>query len=176
MNNTDDATAHAISVAQKHSSKLTYHSVDVTNEKAHSDVLDQILAQARYPLRGAVCCAGITQEAPAINYPPSDFQKVLNVNTVGVFLTAQLSARAFISQRVSGSIVLVASMSGSIANRVSIDHPVLQHIVQRETKDNNPRVYRVSRITPPKELSIKCVAHLPLNGAQCPITPSASTR
>lgn len=135
VKNTDDATAHAISVAQKHSSKLTYHSVDVTNEKAHADVLDKILAQARYPLRGAVCCAGITQEVPAIKYPPSDFQRVLNVNTVGVFLTAQLSAQAFISQRVSGSIVLVASMSGSIANRVSTHCRVPQYRVHREAEE-----------------------------------------
>lgn len=110
---------HAVQVAQKHSRKLTYHAVDVTNEKAHLETIDQILEVSRYPLRGAVCCAGITQEIPAIAYPPQDFQKILNVNTIGVFITAKLAAQAFLAQGLSGSIVLIASMSGSIANRVS---------------------------------------------------------
>jgi NAD(P)-dependent dehydrogenase (short-subunit alcohol dehydrogenase family) len=110
----------ALNVAERNSRRLTYHQVDVSNQKMHAEVLETVLATVRYPLRGAVCCAGITQEIPAIEYPPAEFQKILNVNTIGVFITAQLAARAFLRQRVSGSIVLIASMSGSIANRVSL--------------------------------------------------------
>ena len=116
--------ALAQNIAVRNARKLSYYNVDVTDQKSHAEAVEIILAQARHPLRGAVCCAGITQEIPAIDYPLADFQRILNVNTIGVFTTAQLAARAFRQQKVSGSIVMIASMSGSIANRVRDAFPI----------------------------------------------------
>lgn len=99
---------------------MSYHQVDVTDAEALSRVIDLAVSQGRFPLQGLVACAGITQEIPATDYPVADFRRVLDVNITGTFLTAQLAARKMLSQRVSASIVLIASMSGRIANKVSL--------------------------------------------------------
>jgi NAD(P)-dependent dehydrogenase (short-subunit alcohol dehydrogenase family) len=48
---------------------------------------------------------------------------MLNVNYTGVFLTAQACAREMLKHKTEGAMCLVASMSGSIANR-GLDAPV----------------------------------------------------
>lgn len=55
---------------------------------------------------------------PALEYPVDGFRKILDVNTVGTFITAQAVARIMAKQGTHGSIVVIASMSGSIANKV----------------------------------------------------------
>jgi NAD(P)-dependent dehydrogenase (short-subunit alcohol dehydrogenase family) len=87
-------------------------------------IFDQIALQAKAknaPFYGAVACAGIQQGQLAIAYDPVDFERILRVNVTGVFLTAKHSARILMQSKVKGSIVLVASMSGQIANRVSLN-------------------------------------------------------
>ena len=65
-----------------------------------------------------MACAGIMQTYSALDYPIDKFRKMLDVNTVGVFITAQAAARIMMHQKdVQGSIVLIASMSGTVVNR-----------------------------------------------------------
>ncbi|RMJ22078.1 hypothetical protein PHISP_07054 [Aspergillus sp. HF37] len=54
---------------------------------------------------------------PALEYPVEMFEKMMNVNVIGTFIPAKLCARIFKEQKISGSIVMIASMSGQIANR-----------------------------------------------------------
>jgi NAD(P)-dependent dehydrogenase (short-subunit alcohol dehydrogenase family) len=109
-------------LAHAKSLKISYHQCDITKEDELARVIDIIGAAAKAqnaPLRGAVACAGIQQTKPALEYPAEDFRRILDVNVTGCFLTAKHCARVFVEQKVSGSIILVASMSGQIANRVS---------------------------------------------------------
>ena len=47
-----------------------------------------------------------------------EFRKVMEVNTIGVFITAQAAARVMRDNpKVRGSIILTASMSGTVVNR-----------------------------------------------------------
>ena len=47
-----------------------------------------------------------------------EFRKVMEVNTIGVFITAQAAARVMRDNpNVTGSIILTASMSGTVVNR-----------------------------------------------------------
>jgi NAD(P)-dependent dehydrogenase (short-subunit alcohol dehydrogenase family) len=103
---------------------LSYHQCDITSESALETVVSQIAAAAKErdaPLRGAVACAGIQQTKSALDYPGDEVRKILDVNVVGCFLTAKHVARSMVTSGAagsgSGSIVLVASMSGQIANR-----------------------------------------------------------
>src|SRR5215218_5757617 len=64
----------------------------------------------------AVNCAGIANAGPAEAMPLDQWQRTLDVNLTGVFLSAQAEARAMLPRR-RGSIVNVASMSGTIVNR-----------------------------------------------------------
>jgi len=67
-------------------------------------------------LRLAVNCAGIANAAPAEDMDLAQWQRVIDINLTGVFLTCQAEARAMLVHG-SGSIVNIASMSGVIVNR-----------------------------------------------------------
>jgi NAD(P)-dependent dehydrogenase (short-subunit alcohol dehydrogenase family) len=62
----------------------------------------------------AVNCAGIADSAPAEEMSLERWQRVIDVNLTGLFLSCQAE---FKSMRRSGAIVNIASMSGSIVNR-----------------------------------------------------------
>ncbi|WGF89740.1 SDR family oxidoreductase [Marinivivus vitaminiproducens] len=68
------------------------------------------------PLSVAVNAAGIANATPAEDMPEEQWRTMLDINLTGIFLSAQAEARAMLPRR-RGSIVNIASMSGSIANR-----------------------------------------------------------
>jgi NAD(P)-dependent dehydrogenase (short-subunit alcohol dehydrogenase family) len=68
------------------------------------------------PLDLAVNCAGIANAAPAEDMPMHQWQRMLDINLTGVFLSCQAEARVMLP-RERGAIVNIASMSGSIVNR-----------------------------------------------------------
>ena len=68
------------------------------------------------PLGLAVNCAGIANAAPAESMPRAQWQRMLDINLTGVFLSCQAEARVMLPRR-RGAIVNIASMSGSIVNR-----------------------------------------------------------
>jgi NAD(P)-dependent dehydrogenase (short-subunit alcohol dehydrogenase family) len=68
------------------------------------------------PLSLAVNSAGIANAAPAEELPLAQWQRMLDVNLTGVFLSCQAEGRAMLKHG-RGAIVNIASMSGSIVNR-----------------------------------------------------------
>jgi NAD(P)-dependent dehydrogenase (short-subunit alcohol dehydrogenase family) len=68
------------------------------------------------PLSLAVNSAGIANGAPAEEMPLDQWQRLIDINVTGVFLSCQAEGRAML-QNGRGSIVNIASMSGSIVNR-----------------------------------------------------------
>jgi NAD(P)-dependent dehydrogenase (short-subunit alcohol dehydrogenase family) len=68
------------------------------------------------PLSIAVNNAGIAGAEPAETLPLEKWQKLYDVNVGGVFLSCQAEARVMLPRR-KGSIINIASMSGSIVNR-----------------------------------------------------------
>lgn len=54
---------------------------------------------------------------PALEQSVESFDKIMEVNVTGVFLCAQAAAKEMIRTGRGGSIVFVASMSGSVANK-----------------------------------------------------------
>jgi NAD(P)-dependent dehydrogenase (short-subunit alcohol dehydrogenase family) len=68
------------------------------------------------PIEAAVNCAGIANATAAEDLPQARWQRVIDVNLTGVFLSCQAEGRVMLPRR-RGSIVNIASMSGSIVNR-----------------------------------------------------------
>jgi NAD(P)-dependent dehydrogenase (short-subunit alcohol dehydrogenase family) len=68
------------------------------------------------PLTIAANCAGIANAAPAEQMSLEQWQRVIDVDYTGVFLSCQAEAAAMLRQG-RGSIVNIASMSGVIVNR-----------------------------------------------------------
>jgi NAD(P)-dependent dehydrogenase (short-subunit alcohol dehydrogenase family) len=100
---------------------LSYHICDITNEDEVQRIFAEVGKTAQQlgaPFSGVVACAGIQQKIPALDYAVADFERIMKVNVSGTFLTVKHAARIMVKTSVRGSIVMVASMSGSIANRV----------------------------------------------------------
>ena len=68
------------------------------------------------PLSIALNCAGIANATPAEEMPIEQWQRMLDVNLTGIFLSCQAEARVMLPRK-QGSIVNIASMSGIIVNR-----------------------------------------------------------
>lgn len=68
------------------------------------------------PISVAVNSAGIANTAPAEELPLAQWQRLIDINLTGCFLSCQAEARAMLGRR-QGSIINIASMSGTIANR-----------------------------------------------------------
>ncbi|KAF7554275.1 hypothetical protein G7Z17_g3022 [Cylindrodendrum hubeiense] len=115
-----DQWAELQKVAKAAGVTATYDRCDVTVETEVQGLLERIAdegAARGADLAGVVACAGIQQKLSALEYPAADFERILRVNSVGVFTTAKYAAKAMIDRKLKGSIVLIASMSGQIANR-----------------------------------------------------------
>lgn len=100
-------------------STMTYVQCDVTDASLVKAVFEQI-ATVHGRLDVTVCAAGILGPAagiPCEDYPPAIFKKVIDINTNGVFYCAQAAAKVMKNMNCTGSIILIASMSGSITNR-----------------------------------------------------------
>lgn len=108
-----------LKVAKGSSLTVSYRKCDVTSEADVSAVLEAIEADGSKvgaPLGGMVACAGIQQCVPAMDYEASDFEHILRVNVIGAFISVKRTARIPKDKGRDGSIVLIASMSGEIAN------------------------------------------------------------
>ncbi|KAL4974843.1 hypothetical protein BDW66DRAFT_160885 [Aspergillus desertorum] len=96
--------------------ELQYRRIDVRDtELLHS--LIEAIANAEGRMDGLVAAAGIQQETPALEYTAQDANRMFEVNVTGVMMTAQAVAKQMIRFGNGGSIALIASMSGTIANR-----------------------------------------------------------
>ncbi|RYP48328.1 hypothetical protein DL768_005784 [Monosporascus sp. mg162] len=95
---------------------LHYRQTDVSDIPA----LDQTIAgiaDEHQQLDGVIAAAGIQQITPAMEYTEADVNKMMAVNYTGVMMTATSAARQMFKYKTHGSICLIASMSGLIANK-----------------------------------------------------------
>ncbi|KAH6609026.1 d-arabinitol 2-dehydrogenase [Trichoderma cornu-damae] len=95
---------------------LTYYELDVRNVPELNNIFRRI-ADERGRLDGCLAAAGINYESPALDYTPEEADRMMSINVSGVFMTAQAAARQMVRLKQPGSICMIASMSGTIANR-----------------------------------------------------------
>ena len=87
---------------------------DVTDAAQVEAMVNEVVS-AFGKLDIAFCNAGITCNQPAEEMSLADWQRVIDVNLTGVFLTAQAAGKVMLAQG-GGSIINTASMSGHIVN------------------------------------------------------------
>ncbi|KAI4279510.1 MAG: hypothetical protein LQ337_000211 [Flavoplaca oasis] len=95
---------------------LHYNRIDVRDTENLDSVIGGI-ARKHSRLDGLIAAAGIQQVTAAIEYKVEDVMKMMEINYTGVFMTAAAVARQMMEHGCKGSIILVASMSGFIANK-----------------------------------------------------------
>ncbi|MBV8449361.1 MAG: SDR family oxidoreductase [Hyphomicrobiales bacterium] len=107
------AEALAKTVEEIGAAKGTAHSVvmDVTALESIESGLES--AQAKFgPIEVLVNNAGVTQAKPALDQAEKDWDKVIDTNLKGVWLTAQATGRRMAAAKTGGSIVNIASILG----------------------------------------------------------------
>jgi NAD(P)-dependent dehydrogenase (short-subunit alcohol dehydrogenase family) len=113
----------------------------------------QAVEQQLGPLSLAINCAGIANAAPAEEMPASQWQRMLEVNLTGVFLSCQAEGKVMLPRR-EGAIVNLASMSGSIVNRgiqqvhYNSSKAAVMHLTKSLAMEWCDRGIRVNSISP----------------------------
>jgi sorbose reductase len=104
-----------VQLIQRAGGKGYFVAADVTEEKEVDAALAEILARS-----GSIDVvfnnAGICMHQTTLEATAAEFREVLDVNVTGEFIVARAAGRIMIERGIRGSIVNMASMSGSIVN------------------------------------------------------------
>ncbi|KAI9853986.1 MAG: hypothetical protein M1830_006608, partial [Pleopsidium flavum] len=107
------------SAAELHESTgipVQFYKVDVRDAGAIQEVVANVV-ESFGSVDVLINSAGIADSnIKAEEYDPEKFRRLIDINVTGSFLVAQACGRAMISAGNGGSIILIASMSGSIVN------------------------------------------------------------
>ncbi|KAF1986238.1 short-chain dehydrogenase [Aulographum hederae CBS 113979] len=95
---------------------LDYRKVDVRDTENLNQVICAI-GKEHGRMDGLIAAAGVQQVLPATEYTVDDAMNMMAINYTGVFMTATAVARQMIKYKCRGSICLIASMSGIVANK-----------------------------------------------------------
>jgi len=106
---------------------FSYRQVDVRDVEGLNEIVGEI-GTKHGRMDGLIAAAGIQQETSALEYTAEDANRMFEVNITGVFMTAQAVAKQMIKYKNAGSIVMIASMSGTIANRVCHANIIKSHL------------------------------------------------
>jgi hypothetical protein len=106
-----------LSNADGNPGSLKYFSADVTKQDNIWRAVEEI-ASKEGRMDVAIANAGILRNADCLEYKDVEFQKLMDVNVNGVLYTAQAAGRQMARFNMPGSIIVIASMSGSVTNLV----------------------------------------------------------
>lgn len=84
------------------------------------DAFAEFVPLLQHPIRGLLSCAGVSLNGPATDFPVDDMRRLFDINATGTFVVAQLVAQEVQKTGLSASMVFVASMSGHVSNKVSV--------------------------------------------------------
>jgi NAD(P)-dependent dehydrogenase (short-subunit alcohol dehydrogenase family) len=115
----DLASSSGLNTTVGQISKLRSRAMAVTGDVTQATDLTRAIDTVEKelgPISIAVNCAGIANAAAAEEMPLTQWQSVIDVNLTGVFVSCQAEAKVMLPRK-QGSIVNIASMSGTIVNR-----------------------------------------------------------
>ncbi|KAJ5593464.1 hypothetical protein N7537_010368 [Penicillium hordei] len=95
---------------------LHYHLLDVCDRDSTNQIMSAI-ADGKNRLDGLVAAAGVNHIESAINHSAADIERIISINYTGAFTSATAAATQMLNKQCQGSILLVSSMSGMIANK-----------------------------------------------------------
>ncbi|KAL8278127.1 hypothetical protein RQP46_009451 [Phenoliferia psychrophenolica] len=107
----------AAEAAKRFGTHLVYIHGNATDPSGLAKIFQSIVAK-HHRLDVLIAAAAILGAAvPCTEFVPDEWRKVMEVNCNGVFFCAQAAAKVMQETGTAGSIILIASMSGSIVNR-----------------------------------------------------------
>lgn len=124
---------------------------DISDSDAVAAAMEQTIQQHGVPTR-VVACAGIGSSGLLLNVPLEEWHRVLSVNLTGTFSTIRAAARAMIGAELEGSIVVVSSISGTVADRdmgaYCVSKAGLDMLVKVAAAEWGPNGIRVNALGP----------------------------
>lgn len=102
--------------AEEYGGFLQYRQQDVQDSKGLDRTIEEI-ADKHQRLDGVVAAAGVQHLAPAMEWTREEANRMMDINYTGVMMTATSAARQMFKYKCHGSMCLIASMSGSVANK-----------------------------------------------------------
>lgn len=110
----DEARSTAEALAAQGAQAIALQTDVTSPEQVNAMIADIVQSFGRLDI--AFCNAGICINAPASEMTYAQWQKVMDINLTGVFLTAQAAGKQMLKQGGGGSIITTASMSAHIVN------------------------------------------------------------
>ncbi|KAI0905740.1 oxidoreductase-like protein [Ustulina deusta] len=107
--------------------RIRFLKVDITDEAAVDAAVAQTVSLLG-PVTTLLNFAGIVSCGHALDWTSKDWNRVLNVNTIGSFFVARAVARHIIAHKTGGSMVFVASIS---AHQVNFPQPQVLYNVSK---------------------------------------------
>ncbi|KAG5356802.1 Sorbose reductase sou1 [Yarrowia sp. C11] len=92
-----------------------FYKADVRDEESVNEIIDRVVHDLG-SVDVVVNSAGVADLVHAAEYPADKFRRVIDINLNGSFLVTQAAARHMIKKGTGGTVVFIASMSGSIVN------------------------------------------------------------
>ena len=89
---------------------------DVSDPDSVAAALNQTVADHGTPHR-LIACAGVGASGLLLEQTPADWQRVIDTNLTGTWLTMRAVAHAMVDAGCGGSMVAVSSISGTLADR-----------------------------------------------------------
>jgi NAD(P)-dependent dehydrogenase (short-subunit alcohol dehydrogenase family) len=89
---------------------------DISDPASVSAAIERTVADHGAPDR-LVACAGIGASGLLLEQTPADWQRVIDTNLTGTWLTMRAAAHAMVDGGSGGSMVAVSSISGTLADR-----------------------------------------------------------
>lgn len=121
-----DAPKVAKELQEKYKVKVQAYKCDVTNAEQAVETFARIDKELG-PVTGLVANAGVSAVKPAFDLTTEDFNKVYNVNVLGVFNSAVAAAKLWRGKDLKNlSIVITSSMSSQIINQAATNEPLTQ--------------------------------------------------
>ncbi|KAI0150102.1 NAD(P)-binding protein [Hypoxylon sp. NC0597] len=107
--------------------QIHFLKVDVTDENGVNSAVDEtVKLLSRVDI--LLSFAGMVACGHALDWSAKDWNRVMNVNTIGGFLVARAVAKTMIERGIGGSMVFIASISG---HRVNFPQPQVSYNVSK---------------------------------------------
>lgn len=120
INSIEETADSAVAELEALGAKVLYNQVNVANKSSVDSFIENVIEKFGN-IDILINNAGITADSLGIRLKEEDFDKVIDVNLKGCFLTTQSVAKQMIKQK-SGSIVNIASVIGITGNAGQVNY------------------------------------------------------
>lgn len=126
-------------------------SADASRKADLQLLLDQVLERSG-GCHVLVNGAGVNSATPFLDIPEDEYDRIMNINTKGVFLACQVFGKYFVEQKVPASIINLGSMSGLLPlSRVftySMSKGAVHNLSKNLAREWAPLGIRVNTLVP----------------------------